>query len=136
MDVGVGVILDYLQTQSIWLFKDQLMKVMATMMVMMMILFCTRAPALPDMAKFSQKAQAQDKPRPHVALFLSTMIFYSKNMLLFLLQICIGTHQNLGNGWSKSIVLGNKVVFRNGATKSARCKVMTKYILIYFDIFH
>ena len=94
------------------------MKVMATMMAMMINLFCTRAPALPDMAKFSQKAQAQDKPRPHVALFLSTIIFSSKNMFLFLLQICIGTHQNLGNGWSNSIDLENRFLnfdVRHGA---------------------
>ena len=91
MDVGVGVILNYLQKQSIKLFKDQLMKVMATMMAMMINLFCSRAPALPDMAKFSQKAQAQDQPRPHVALFLSTIIFSSK---IHYSYICVGTHQN------------------------------------------
>ena len=60
---------------------------MSTMMVMMMILFCTRAPALPDMAKFSQKAQAQDKPRPHVALLLSTITFFS--FLKFALALII-----------------------------------------------
>ena len=56
-----------------------------------------------------------------------------------------GGVKNLSNGWSKSIVLENKVViinfdFRNGAKDqviwTTRCKVMAKYISIYFDIFY
>ena len=47
--------------------------------------------------------------------------------------------QNLGNGWSKSIVIENEVVinfyFRHGAKNqviwTTRCKVMAKYISIY-----
>ena len=54
-----------------------------------------------------------------------------------------GMGQNLGNGWSKSIVIENEVVinfyFRHGAKNqviwTTRCKVMAKYISIYFDIF-
>ena len=51
-----------------------------------------------------------------------------------------GMGQNLGNGWSKSIVIENEVVinfyFRHGAKNqviwTTRCKVMAKYISIYF----
>ena len=51
-------------------------------------------------------------------------------------------YKNIGEGWSKSIVLENKIAikfdFRHGAKKSAAtpCKVVAKYISIYFDTFY
>ena len=49
--------------------------------------------------------------------------------------------KNLGNGWSKSIVLENKVVlnfdFRHGAKKSGHLDhLLQSYGQIYFDIFY
>ena len=47
--------------------------------------------------------------------------------------------KNLGNGWSKSIVLEDKVVINfdfGQVIWTTRCKVMAKYISTYFDIFY